>query len=71
MLKLDFMELIGKKIKEERKKRKLTQAQLGEKIGACYVSICNLEKGRNVSTHLLRDACKELDLEIEVKEKEV
>lgn len=65
------MESIGKKIKEERKKRKLTQAQLGEKIGACYVSVCNLEKGRNVSTHLLRDACNELDLKIEVKEKEV
>lgn len=65
------MELIGKRIRNKRKERNLTQAQLGEKIGACYVSICNLEKGRNVSTHLLRDACKELDLEIEVKEKEV
>ena len=65
------MELIGKRIRNKRKERNLTQAQLGEKIGACYVSICNLEKGRNVSTHLLRDACKELDLEIELKEKEV
>jgi hypothetical protein len=43
---------------------------LGEKVGACYVSVCNLEKGRNVSTHLLRDACKELDLQLEIKEKE-
>ena len=58
------MEFIGKIIKEKRKERKLTQSQLGEKIGACYVSICNLEKGRNVSTHLLRDACKELDIEL-------
>jgi transcriptional regulator with XRE-family HTH domain len=64
-----IMELIGKKIKEKRKERKLTQAQLGEKIGACYVSVCNLEKGRNVSTHLLRDACNELGLEINVTEK--
>lgn len=64
------MELIGKKIREERRKRNLTQAQLGEKVGACYVSVCNLEKGRNVSTHLLRDACKELDLQLEIKEKE-
>lgn len=71
MLKIDFMELIGKKIKEARKKRNLTQAQLGEKIGACYVSVCNLEKGRNVSSRLLYDACKELNLELEVKEKEV
>lgn len=63
------MELIGKKIKEKRKERKLTQAQLGEKIGACYVSVCNLEKGRNVSTHLLRDACKELNLELVITEK--
>ena len=51
------MELIGKKIREKRKEKNLTQAQLGEKINACYVSVCNLEKGRNVSTHLLRDAC--------------
>lgn len=64
------MELIGKKIKETRKAKKMTQAELGAKIGACYVSICNLEKGRNVSTHLLRNACKELNLKIEVKEKE-
>ena len=63
------MEFIGKKIKEKRKERKLTQAQLGEKIGACYVSVCNLEKGRYVSTHLLRDACNELGLEINVTEK--
>ena len=64
-----IMELIGKKIKEKRKERKLTQAQLGEKIGACYVSVCNLEKGRNVSTHLLRDACNELGLELIITEK--
>lgn len=63
------MELIGKKIKEQRKKNNLTQAQLGEKIGACYVSVCNLEKGRNVSTHLLRDACKELNLQLIVSKK--
>ena len=60
---------IGKFIKEKRKERKLTQAQLGEKIGACYVSVCNLEKGRKVLTHLLRDACNELGLEINVTEK--
>lgn len=64
------MELIGKTIKEKRKERKLTQAQMGEKVNACYVSICNLEKGRNVSTHLLRDVCEELDLELSVKEKQ-
>lgn len=65
------MELIGKKIKEKRKERNMTQSQLGEKVDACYVSICNLEKGRNVSTHLLRDVCKELDLEVSVKDKEI
>lgn len=64
------MELIGKKIKETRKKKRITQSELGERIGACYVSVGNLERGKNVSTHLLRDACKELGLEIEVKEKE-
>lgn len=63
------MEFIGRIIKAKRREKNLTQAQLGEKIGACYVSICNLEKGRNVSTHLLRDACNELGLEINVTEK--
>ena len=63
------MEFIGKKIKEKRKERKLTQAQLGEKVGACYVSVCNLEKGRNVTTHLLRDVCNELGLELTITEK--
>ena len=63
------MELIGKKIKEKRKERKLTQAELGEKVGACYVSVCNLEKGRNVTTHLLRDVCNELGLELTITEK--
>ena len=60
------MELICKAIKEERKKRKLTQAELGEKVGSCYVTICNLEKGRSVSMHVLRDVCKELNLKLDV-----
>lgn len=64
------MELICKTIKEKRKERRLTQEEMAKKVGACYVSICNLEKGRNVNTHLLRDVCKELDLELLVKEKE-
>ena len=64
-----IMEFIGKKIKEKRKERKLTQAELGEKVGACYVSVCNLEKGRNVTTHLLRDVCNELGLVLIVAEK--
>ena len=63
------MELICKKIREKRKEKNLTQAQLGEKINVCYVSVCNLEKGRNVSTHLLRDACNELGLELIAVEK--
>lgn len=64
-----IMEFVGKKIKEKRKERKLTQAELGEKVGACYVSVCNLEKGRNVTTHLLRDVCNELGLELTITEK--
>lgn len=63
------MELIGKKIREKRKERNLTQEELGKKIGACYVTICNLEKGRNVSSHVLRNACKELNLELTVIDK--
>jgi transcriptional regulator with XRE-family HTH domain len=63
------MENIGKTIKEKRKERKLTQSQLGEKVNACYVSIGNLEKGKNVNTNLLRDVCNELNLELQVVEK--
>lgn len=64
------MELIFKTIKEKRKKLGLSQKELGKKVGVCYISICNLERGLNVSTHLLRGVCKELDLELLVKEKE-
>lgn len=64
------MELIGKKIKEERKKRKITQTEMGEKVNACYVTIGQLEKGCNVGTKLLSDVCRELGLELTIKNKD-
>lgn len=64
------MELIGKAIKEKRKEKGMTQAQLADKVGACYVSICNLEKGRNVNSRILKNVCNELDLKLLVVNKE-
>lgn len=58
------MELICKAIKEKRKKMKLTQDELGKRVGSCYVTICNLEKGRNVETNVLRNVCRELGLKL-------
>ena len=58
------MKQIFELIREERRKRKLTQAQLGEKVGYCYVTICNLEKGRNVALNVLCNVCKELNIRL-------
>ncbi len=63
------MELIEEAIKKKRKERGMTQAQLADKVGACYVSICNLEKGRNVNSNILKNVCNELDLKILVVNK--
>lgn len=64
------MENLGRLIKEERKKRKLTQAELGDKVGVCYITICNLEKGRNIGTYLLKCVCDELNLDIKLVPKQ-
>ena len=65
------MEFIGKTIKEKRKSLKITQNELGDKVGSCYISIGHLESGKNVGTNLLKKVCNELNLELSVKEKEV
>lgn len=64
------MEYIGKVIKEKRKSLKMTQNELGAKVGACYVSIGHLENGRNVGTDLLKKVCSELKLVLTIEEKE-
>lgn len=62
------MELICNAIKEKRKEMNMTQSQVADELGVCYVSICNLERGKNVSSHLLIKVCKLLGLQLIVKE---
>lgn len=58
-------EKIGKFIAECRKKRKLTQSELGEKLGVTEKSISNWENGRNMpDLSLFKPLCDELDITI-------
>lgn len=64
------MESVLDKIKKERKKRSLTQQDIAKMVGVCYVSICNLEQGRNVGIKLIEKVCDVLNLQIIAKERE-
>lgn len=71
-------EKIGKFIYECRKKKKLTQEQLAEKLGVTSKSISRWENGNTMPDYsLLKDLCNELDISInellsgeEIKESE-
>ena len=71
-------EKIGKFIAECRKQRKMTQSELGEKLGVTEKSISNWENGRNMpDLSLFRPLCNELNISLndlmsgeKVKEKE-
>lgn len=43
--------MIGERIKQLRKREKLTQAQFAERIGACRPSVSNWEKGNYGPNH--------------------
>ena len=58
-------EKIGKFIAECRKKRKMTQSELGEKLGVTEKSISNWENGRNMpDLSLFKPLCKELNISL-------
>ncbi len=58
-------EKIGKFIAKCRKQRKMTQAELGEKLGVTEKSISNWENGRNMSDlSLFKPLCNELNITI-------
>lgn len=58
-------EKIGKFIASERKNKKMTQADLAEKLGVTEKSISNLENGRNMpDLSLFKPICSELDITI-------
>ena len=46
--KLDFKMIIGEKIWEVRKNKKLTQTQFGDLLGARQQSIVKWEKGKSI-----------------------
>lgn len=58
-------EKIGKFIASERKNKKMTQADLAEKLGVTEKSISNWENGRNMpDLSLFKPICSELDISI-------
>ena len=58
-------EKISKFIAKKRKEKKLTQAELAEKIGVSEKSISNWENNRNMpDLSLFEPLCKELDITI-------
>ena len=58
-------EKIGKFIAECRKQRKMTQSELGEKLGVTEKSISNWENGRNMpDLSLFKPLCEELNITI-------
>lgn len=71
-------EKIGKFIAECRRQRKLTQSELGERLGVTEKSISNWENGRNMpDLSLFKPLCEELNISLndlmsgeKVKEKE-
>ncbi len=58
-------EKIGKFIATLRKQRKITQAELGEKLGVTEKSISNWENGRNIpDLSLFKPLCDEFNITI-------
>lgn len=58
-------EKIGKFIAKCRKQRKMTQSELGEKLGVTEKSISNWENGRNMpDLSLFKPLCKELNISL-------
>lgn len=47
---MNIKQLLGKRIKELRKRQKLTQEKLAECIGMDTVSLCNIENGKYYPT---------------------
>lgn len=58
-------EKIGNFISECRKKKKLTQSELAERLGVTDKSVSNWENGRNMpDLSLFKPLCEELDISL-------
>ena len=62
---MNNLKLFGKRIKELRKQKKLTQEQLAEKIGIEIPSLSNIENGKNYpNSETIEKIAKGLNVEI-------
>ncbi len=65
MEKQEFLILVGKRIREEREKRGLSQADLAYKIGKDQPSINRVEKGHsNPTIFYLKEIANGLDISL-------
>ena len=64
---MNNLKLFGKRIKELRKKKKLTQEQLGELVGVDYKQIGNIETGTYFTTMPTLEKIA-LALEVQIEE---
>lgn len=58
--------LIGAAIREARESMKMTQQQLGEKIGVQKARISSIEKGANLRLSTLRRIFRALGMEVDI-----
>lgn len=63
-MKIKAENMVGRRVREFRKRKKLTQAQLAEKINKTVEMVCHLENG-TASTKIstLYDICDALDIQ--------
>lgn len=46
----EIQKIFGAKVREEREKRNITQAELAKKLGIHQPDLCDIEKGRHAVT---------------------
>ncbi len=60
-------EVFGRKLRDLRRKRNLTQLQMGESVGLSRVTIANIESGKqNVQLHQIFSFARALDVAVEL-----
>lgn len=63
-MKVRDQDIVGRRVREFRKRKKLTQAQLAEKINKTVEMVCHLENGAaSTKISTLYDICDALDIQ--------